>query len=153
MRHKKLFWVACIVLILVGTMAAAAGAQNRQLARKRQVTRNALLSKAMFAGLNLSQEQKDQLKGILAGHKEEIQALAKKTAAARRELAAAIAGGADPETQRNAYDKTARAGWDRLQLRLTIRAEVKNILTPEQLQKMEKRKQVRQNLLKRAIKK
>ena len=152
-RNKKALWAAGIVILLVGTMAAAAGAQNRQLARKRQVLRNAVISKAMFAGLSLSQEQKDQIKSILAGHKTEITALARETAAARKEFAAALASGADLQTLKAAYDKTAGAGWDRVLLRSKVQTEIKGILTPEQLQKLEKRKQIRENLGKKPVKK
>jgi Spy/CpxP family protein refolding chaperone len=153
MRYKKLLWVAGIVLVLVGTMAAAAGAQNRQMARKRQVLRNAVISKVRFAGLNLSQDQKEQIKSIVAGHKAEIIGLARETAAARKELAAALANGADMLALKAAYDKVSSAGWDRVQLRSKVQAEIKGVLTPEQLQKIGKRMQIRENMVKRLIKK
>ena len=152
MRYKKLIWAAGIVLALVGIVAATAGAQNRQLLRNRQALRNALVSRAMFAGLNLSQDQKDRIKSIIASHKPEIADIVRETAAARKELAAALSNGADTLALKAAYDKVSSAGWDRVQLRSRVQAEIKGILTPEQLQKIGKRMQIRENLVKRLIK-
>jgi Spy/CpxP family protein refolding chaperone len=152
-RHKKALWAAGIAILLIATMVAGASAQSQQQIRKRQALRNAAVSRAMLAGLNLSQEQKDQIKAILAGHKEEIKGVAKENAAARRELAAAMAGGADSPSLKAAYDKVAGAGWDRVQLQSKVLTEIKGVLTPEQLQQLEKRKQMRANLVRKGIKK
>ena len=152
-RHRKALWAAGIVILLIGTMVAAAGAQNRQLIRNRQALRNALVSRARLAGLNLTQDQKDRIKSIIADHKMEIADIAKETAAARKEFAAALASGADTQTLKAAYDKVSSAGWDRIELRRKVQAEIRGILTPEQLQKIGKRMQMRENLVKRMIKK
>ncbi len=153
-RNTKIIWLVGVVAVLIGTMAVYAGAQNGRLVRQRRALRqNALLRPRIWAaGLNLSQDQKEQLKSILAGHKEEVRNLAVETAQARRGLSAAFAQGADQQALKDAYDKVANAGWDRVQLRSRISAEVRSILTPEQLQKLEKRKQIREDRAKKAIK-
>lgn len=154
-KSTKVIWVAGIVAVLIGTMAVGVYAQNGRLIRQRRALRqNALLRpQAWAAGLNLSQDQKEQLKSILAGHREELKNIAVQTAQARKEFAAALAQGADPQTLKAAYDKVSSAGFERVLLRSTISAQVKSILTPEQLQQLEKRKTIRENRVKKVIKK
>ncbi len=152
-KYTKTIWVAGIVAVLIGTMAVGVNAQNGRLSRQRRALRqNALLRpQAWAAGLNLSQEQKEQLRSILAGHKEELKSIAVQTAQARKELAAALAQGADPQALKAAYDKVSSAGFERVLLRSKISAEVKSILTPEQVQRLEKRKQARENRAKKKL--
>ena len=152
-KYTKAIWVAGIAAVLIGTMAVGVNAQNGRLIRQRRALRqNALLRpQAWAAGLNLSQEQKEQLRSILAGHKEELKNIAVQAAQARKELAAALAQGADPQALKAAYDKVSSAGFERVLLRSKISAEVKSILTPEQVQRLEKRKQARENRAKKKL--
>jgi len=152
-KYTKAIWVAGIVAVLIGTMAVGINAQNGRFIRQRKALRqNALLRpQAWAAGLNLSQDQKEQLKSILAGHREELKNIAVQTAQARKELATALAQGADPQALKAAYDKVSSAGFERVLLRSKISAEVKSILTPEQLQQLEKRQQARQNRAKKKL--
>jgi Spy/CpxP family protein refolding chaperone len=133
----------------------AASAQNGKLVRQRLVQRqktvgqNALPgAKALVAGLKLSPEQKEQVKSILAGHKTELKDVALGTREARKELAVALAQGADIQTLKAAHDKVSQADWDGILLRSKISAEIKPILTPEQQQRLERRTQIRERVRK-----
>jgi Spy/CpxP family protein refolding chaperone len=153
MRSNKAIWIAGLFGVLIGITAVVANAQNGRLIRQRFAQgQNALTRPQTWArGLNLTQDQKDQLKAILTNHQAEIKGVAKENAQARRELAAAMANGADQPTLKAAYEKVSNAGWDRVQLRSKISAEIKPILTPEQLQQLQNRKKLIENRAQRLI--
>ncbi len=141
MKNKKAVWIAGIFIVLIGTTTVVAATQNVRQARQRLTAGQRALARplAWARGLNLTQEQRDQIKGILANHKTEITSVAKENRQARQELRDALANGADVQTLKAAYDKVSSAGWDRVLLRNKISTEIKPILTPEQLQKLQKR--------------
>jgi Spy/CpxP family protein refolding chaperone len=154
MRNSKAIWIAGIFGVLIGITAVVANAQNGRLVRQRLAQGQNTLARpqAWVRGLNMTQDQKDQVKAILANHKAEIKDVAKENAQARKELAAAMANGTDVQTLKSAYDKVSAAGWDRVLLRNKISAEIKPILTPEQLQQLQKRKKLAGALTQRLIK-
>ena len=141
-RYAKTMLAAGAAVVLLVVVAAAANAQNGRMAlQARNRARAAAIMRpaAWLRGLDLTAEQKDQIKTILANHKTEFQAVRQAGAEARKALRTAIADGADTATIKAAYDRVSSAGWDAFQLRMTLRTEIKGILTPEQLAKLEKR--------------
>jgi Spy/CpxP family protein refolding chaperone len=154
-KHVKVLGAMAAALLLVGALAAAAHAQNARLRPqgRRQAIQNAQIRPGpMLRGLNLTPEQKDQVKTILANHKPEIKEVVKENVQARKELRAALVNGSDQGALKAAYDNVAQAGWKGILLRSTIVAEVKPILTPDQLQRLQKRSQIREALAQRLMK-
>ena len=84
--------------------------------------------------LDLSDEQKQQVKTILGNHKGDFQALRDRGLPARRALADAIAGGDEAAIRQHSADLSA-VQTDTALLAARVRGEVFKILTPEQQQK------------------
>jgi protein CpxP len=159
-KYQRVLLAIGATVLLVVTMVAVANAQNakRNLQGRRQQAANAMFrAKAFLQGLNLTQEQKDQVKTILTSHKEEIKAVVRDTAKARMALGSALSHGASEQVLKAAYDEVSRLGWNAVTLRSKIGAEMKQILTPEQLefflQRLQKVDSRIQNLLGRIDKK
>jgi Spy/CpxP family protein refolding chaperone len=151
-RHTNVILAAAVAFALVGGLVATSYAQNGRLVRQKLAQRTQLRGQALALGLKLTQDQREQVKAILAGHKDELKTVAQENAQARKDVAAALAQGADQQTLRSAYKLASEAGWDRLMLRSNIFSEIKPILTPEQLQRLQKRNQLKEKLVKKAIK-
>ncbi len=82
--------------------------------------------------LDLTEQQRQQIKGILQGHREKAQALAAQGRAAGRALRQAIADGADEPTIRAKAADAAKVQADAAVLRAQVRNEIVAVLTPEQ---------------------
>lgn len=140
---KRYALPAAVLALLLGVAAAtAAHAQNnRRILQQRGFAslRGMFRPGALLAGLNLTEQQRDQVRDILAGHKEEIQTLARKSREAQKAFREALAAGADPASLKPAYDQASEARWDMLLLRNRIAAEIRQILTPEQQEKLDRR--------------
>jgi Spy/CpxP family protein refolding chaperone len=144
-RYGKILWSAGIVVTLIAFGVFAAPAQNAKAVRQRLAQSPDLQMRVQdfIAGLNLSAQQKEQAKSILAAHKEEIQNVVRENRQARQELAVGLNQGADLQTLKAAHDKMSQASWDQLLLRNKISSEIRSILTPEQQQKLQNRRQQR----------
>lgn len=87
----------------------------------------------MFLGqLGLSDQQKTEVKGILQGHKADVQKFQARMQPARQALSAAIMGGADEATIRARAADVAAVQADMDVFRAQVRAQVFGVLTPEQ---------------------
>jgi protein CpxP len=87
----------------------------------------------LFLGqLGLSDDQRAQVKSILAGHQADFQALQTKMRPARQALQNAIMNGADEATIRQAAAGVAAAQADGAVLRAHVHAQVFAVLTPDQ---------------------
>jgi periplasmic protein CpxP/Spy len=84
--------------------------------------------------LNLTDEQKQQVKSIFEGHKADFQALADRARPARQAMADAIASG-DEAAVRQRSTEMGAVQTERAVLAAKVRNEVFKILTPEQQQK------------------
>jgi protein CpxP len=83
--------------------------------------------------LDLTEEQRVQVKAIMESHRAEMKALGERRWELRKAVEAAIsADTVDPAAIRNAHTELAQAMADGAVLRATIRHEVMQILTPEQ---------------------
>ncbi len=143
-RYRKALMAAGVALILGATVVTAVHAQNlRRLQQNRRAVtaRNMFRPGAFLAGLKLEEQQKEQAKAILAGHKDEIQAQFKAAREAQKALREAIAAGTDLEALRPLYDSVSNAKWNELVLQNRIAAEIKAILTPEQQEQLQNRLQ------------
>jgi periplasmic protein CpxP/Spy len=141
--QKALIAGSLAVLLILGAVAVG----NAQNVRRLQQGGQAAALRGMFRGglllrgLELTDQQKEQVKTILSNHKADIRNAAQETIKARRDLRAAMADGADQATLKAAYDKVSGAGWDALLMRNQIGSEIKQILTPEQQARLQKRMQ------------
>ncbi len=134
----KRYALAATVLVLSLAGAAAADAQNRRGILQQRAFAS-LRPGALVAGLNLTEQQREQVRSILAGHKDEMRTLAQEAREAQKAFREALAAGTDPAASKPAYDRAAEARWNMLLLRHRIASEIKQILTPEQQEKLEKR--------------
>ena len=154
-RGRVRFVVSSVVAgLIVGALAsdAALAQSGRQRAGRgwarggARVAAGALTPAGMALGrLNLSDQQRQQVKDVLAAHKPGLTALAERAAPARRALAAAIAAGEETAI-RQASAVLAAVQADRAVLRGKVRSEILAILTPEQ---REKAKELRARVEKR----
>src|SRR5512143_2929141 len=89
--YRKVFWAGVLAaLLLVG---AVANAQNPKVVQKQA---GAVALRGMFmAGLDLTDQQKEQIRTILANHKVDIRSAAVENMKARKDLRQAMAAGAD----------------------------------------------------------
>jgi len=139
-RYWKTILAAGAAMLLLATVAGVARAQNvRRVARARAGAADILRPAMWLRGLDLTAEQKDQIKTIIASRKDQIKTVRQANAEARRALRTARVEGADLGTLKTAYDRVSSAGWDALVLRNTIGSEIKGVLTPDQQAKLQKR--------------
>ena len=91
--------------------------------------------------LDLTDAQKEQLRNVVSAYKPEIQATAKANATARTALNEAIKANPDnPTAWQSAFKKVNDAEWDILLLREKVRKDVFKLLTPEQISRIEARR-------------
>jgi Spy/CpxP family protein refolding chaperone len=143
-RYQKALLAAGVALLLGATVVTAAQAQNlRRLQQNRQAisARNMFRPGVLLAGLKLTDQQKEQAKTILAGHKEDIQAQFKAVQEARRAFREAVVAGSDLTALKPLYDDVSNAEWNGLVLQNQIVSEIKAILTPEQQEQLQNRLQ------------
>ena len=136
-KYQKVLWVGALAgLLLVGSVAVTS-AQN--LKRLQKGGAAVALRGIFLAGLDLTDQQKDQIKTVLSGHKADIKTAVLDNLKARKDLRQAMAEGADRASLKAAYDEVSAAGWNALLLRKNIGTEIKPILTADQQAKLQKR--------------
>ena len=141
-RYQKVLAAIGLAILLIVSAVAVANAQNPKRLGQGGAAAKGIFNVRMFLrGLNLTDQQKEQVKNILSNHKPDMKAVAQESLQARRGLREALAGGADQAALKAAYDKVSTAGWNALMLRKQIGSEIKQILTPEQLELLQKRQQ------------
>ena len=84
--------------------------------------------------LNLTDEQRQQVRTIVSGHQADFKALADRAIPAHQALRAAIAGGDEATIRQRSADLGAVQA-DRAVLEARVRAEILKVLTPEQQKK------------------
>ena len=99
------------------------------------------MPRLFLRGLNLTGQQKEQVKNILSNHRPDLKAAAQESLQARKGLREALAVGADQGALKAAYDEASSAGWNALMLRNQIGSEIRQVLTPEQQQLLQKRQE------------
>jgi len=157
-RYLKSLLALGAALLLAATVAVAANAQNAkpgQNGARKRVLRSMIRPGASLRGLDLSQEEKDQVKALLNSHKEAIKAAVTDGIKAKLVMNRALASGASDQDLKAAFDNATNAQWNALQLRSQMIAEIKPILTPDQQVRLQQRLQKVdariQNLLKKKI--
>jgi Spy/CpxP family protein refolding chaperone len=111
--------------------------------------RGLLALRAGLGRLNLTDQQKDQVKGILQSHRDRMQAFAQQGRMTARALREAILTGADESTIRAKAADAAKVEADLAVFGAQVRKDVLGVLTPDQLAKA---KQLRLDALDRAEK-
>ncbi len=141
--QKTLAAISLGVLLIVSAVAVANAQNLKRLGQGGAAVaiKEKFNARMFLRGLNLTDQQKEQVKNILSNHKPDIKAVAQESLQARKGLREALAGGAEQEALKVAYDKVSGAGWNALMLRNQIGSEIKQILTPEQQELLQKRQQ------------
>lgn len=104
------------------------GAGPRKLEQKR------LLQQRLMTAIGLTPDQQTRMKDIRRGHDDEVIAAGRRLRQARRALDTAIMSERyDEATVRRATDELAAAQADKIKLDSKIRAEVRGVLTPDQV--------------------
>ncbi len=137
--NRKVIWISLLAVLLLAGAVTVASAQNPK--RPQQKIRAAVLRGMFLGGLDLTDQQKTQIKTILANHKADIRAVVVESVKARKDLRQALAEGTDQSALKAAYDQLSAARWNALLLRRNIGSEIKPILTAEQQAKLQKRLQ------------
>jgi Spy/CpxP family protein refolding chaperone len=157
-RYLKALLALGAAMLLIATVVAVANAQDAKLGQKaaqKRVLRSLIRPGAALRGLDLTQQQKDQIKAILASNKDAIKAAVTDSVKARLLMNRALASGASDQDLKAAFDNAANAQWNELQLRSKMIAGIKPILTPDQLARLQQRLQKVnariQNLLKKKV--
>jgi Spy/CpxP family protein refolding chaperone len=144
-RNAKAMWVGSLAVLLIAGAVVLAHGQNPGRLQQRPgagaAMRGMFRARMFLAGLDLTDQQKEQVKTIFANHKDAIRSAVQGSIQARKGLREAIAANSGQDALKAAYDKVSDAGWNALQLRTQIGAEIRQILTPAQQAKLQKRLQ------------
>jgi Spy/CpxP family protein refolding chaperone len=144
MNKRKYFLIGGLVVVLgIGVMASYAAAQGNLARARAQVRLARLIGVRGFANkLNLTADQKAQIKAILQNNKTQIQQAARNVIKARLDLVKGYDGAAGELVAA----QSQAAG-----LRKQIFDSVKPILTQDQLSKMQQLQQMRGQRLQRML--
>ena len=104
------------------------------------VERGMMLARALRS-LDLTEEQKEQVKGILEAAKDKREATREALADATKRLHTAVTEGADETAIREAAANLGKAIGDQAVLRASTMASIKEVLTDEQREQLEKMKE------------
>jgi Spy/CpxP family protein refolding chaperone len=123
------------------------GALPRNLEQKR------LLQQRLMQAIGLTPEQHARMKEIRRGHDDEVIAAGRRLRQARRSLDLAIMSERyDESTVRRATDELAAAQADKIRLESKIRAEVRGVMTPDQVTRFHQlERQMRQEMRQRNL--
>ena len=142
--HGRFGWMSGVVVaaVMLGTLAVGVGQAQQRAGRGRaQWQRGETMPGGPLAalGFNLRQlgltdQQRTQVRTIVTGHSADLKAIADRAVPARRALADAIASGDEGAIRQRSQDLGA-IQTDRALLAARVRAEVFEVLTPEQRQK------------------
>ncbi len=144
-RFSKGLLAGGAAVLVLCLSAAVALAQNARMMNHRpgpMAQREMMFGPGAFLrGLNLTQPQKDQVKTIFANHKTEIQRTVNEMADARMALNDDVFNGADQKVLQGDLSKVGTAEADAVALRSSIWAEIKPILTQDQLTQLQTQRQ------------
>jgi Spy/CpxP family protein refolding chaperone len=142
-RRKGVLAVGMIIILAaIHLTAASAAAQDRQGGAGAPMRARLWALQGMIGGLNLTADQKDQIKTVLQGYKSQFQQTRQKLLKARLDLA----NGSDA-----AAGELATALSQAVTLRKQAFEQIKPILTPDQLSKLQSRQQLRQQRLQKQL--
>jgi Spy/CpxP family protein refolding chaperone len=149
MNGRKFFMMSCLALalLLIGVALVPAADQGRVGIAARRAGIGRLLSmKQLTAGLDLTADQKTQIKSILANNKTQILQAARDVVKGRLDATNGVP---------NAADELIAARQKAAGLRKSILEQIKPILTADQLAKartkMQNRKQLRAQRLQKLL--
>ncbi len=135
--------IGAALLMLVSGIAFANARRNGMNNSNRAVQNRAMMIRPgmILRGLNLTPQQKDQVKAILSNHKPDAQTVIRQNAEARKTLGDDIFKGADQATLQADFSKVSSAEWNAVALRSKIWNEIRqqNILTADQMAMAQKR--------------
>lgn len=149
MRFSKAFTVSLVLTtIFAGTLAAEAASFGRDPGSA-GIIGPGLFGLKTLLELNLSDSQKSQVLSIYGKYENDIKSAMNSLMEARKNLHTALqAPEFNEDGIRNAYDQVAQFGEELLVMGAKMMAELKTVLTPEQLQLLKKIKAQRIEWLK-----
>ncbi|HEV7676117.1 MAG TPA: Spy/CpxP family protein refolding chaperone [Candidatus Angelobacter sp.] len=143
--HKKSIIFAAILMALAVGLATTAFGQHRGMGFGRN---NGWMLKHMAKQLNLTEAQKTQIKGIMAGEKSKIKPMMQQLRQNEQAENANVSGTFDENQARAFANKQTQLMTDLIVEKERMRSQVYAVLTPEQRQKalqlMQERQQHRQ---------
>jgi Spy/CpxP family protein refolding chaperone len=138
MNGRKKFMIGCLALILISIASLPTVAQDNVGAVGRRARMARLYRMNQFAaGLNLTADQKTQIKTIIANNKTQRLQASRDVVKARLDVANGVP---------NAAAELAAARQKAVNLRKSILGQMKSVLTPDQLAQVQTKMQSRQQL-------
>jgi len=152
MKTKKFLMVTTAAAILAGGLLAVNSFAADSSATPAATPVRGQILRRLADRLNLTDDQKSQIKAIIAGEKDTLKNLLGQLHAARKDLRAAIqASDANETTVRAASAKMAAVEADLAVERMKIFAKISPVLTDEQRQQLSDLEQQADNLADTAI--
>jgi Spy/CpxP family protein refolding chaperone len=145
MNRKRLFIAGSLVLTLILTavfLKPAAAQDTAGKGRARMGIARLFRAQAFVRGLNLTADQKSQIKGILQNNKTQILQAARDVVKARLDAAKGLP---------DAAAELANAQIQAANLRKQILEQIKPVLTADQLARVQERIQLREQRLQRVL--
>jgi Spy/CpxP family protein refolding chaperone len=140
MKSKALTAALALTIVLAGAFAADAMHFGRHSGFK-GVMGSRILGLKTLIQLNLSDSQKSRILSIIEKYETDIESAKNNLREARHNIRAALQAGEFNENEiRNAYRQAAPIKEELLVMGAKMKAEMKTVLTPEQLQVLEERK-------------
>ena len=145
MNKRKIILIGGLIVALavISATVSFAAAQNNRIRARAQVRLARLIGVRAFVNkLNLTADQKTQIKSILQNSKAQMQQAARNVIKARLDLARGDDG---------AVSELAAAQSQAVNLRKQIFESIRPVLTPDQLSKMQQLQQLREQRLQRIL--
>jgi Spy/CpxP family protein refolding chaperone len=140
MKSKALTAALALTIVLAGAFAVDAMHFGRHSGFK-GVMGSRILGLKTLIQLNLSDSQKSRILSIIEKYETDIESAKNNLREARHNIRAALQAGEFNENEiRNAYRQAAPIKEELLVMGAKMKAEMKTVLTPEQLQVLEERK-------------
>ena len=140
MKSKVLIAALALTIVLAGAFAVGAMHFGGHSGFK-GVMGSRILGLKTLIQLNLSDSQKSRILSIIEKYENDIESAKNNLREARHNIRAAIQAGEFNENEiRNAYRQAAPIKEELLVMGAKMKAEMKTVLTPEQLQLLEERK-------------
>ena len=132
MKHRIITVISLVALVLAGALYMRAWADTNGDASHSGLGRHGFEMR-ILKQLDLTDEQKAQVKSILSDERPTIQPLVQQLGATRRELRAATVNGQfDEATVRALAAKATQAMTDLIVEKARVQSKIYNVLTPEQ---------------------
>jgi Spy/CpxP family protein refolding chaperone len=154
-RFIKTLLVGSGILLLLAFTAGAQSGQNQMAGRGdgQGWHRGGMMfgHGLMLRGLNLTEDQKTQVKGVIESNKPQMKSIMRERMEASTALHQAIIDGAQKDVLEGLHQRIAKAEWDGILLRQRMWTAIKPILTAQQLDQLQQNMQDRKQRLEKFL--